>query len=473
MKKKYLWFIPPVIILLLFVFYAFFFKRVDISKIDSDLEKLSTVFSDSAVDIAQSIDEGLDLDSLIAEIKTEYSKSVKHNKIPMSINENGIAENRLAICISNVLSKNLTHPNGHLYFTSPYETFFPFLSYILFDSGILFEKSGSEYRVYSSNDDRIKQGMLYTGSTENLFKTIADGKELYRFGVFSNVFLKNTKISVEENDYEIKLTYNPGTIETVENLSYTNDGGTLFVNFNSCDWHTEAEQNRIFDVIEELAGIIKEGNTDLIVFDLRNNPGGYSTVPYSLFGALICGTTDDMSDDFVEYIKYYNYLHSDRICINTKASRSRLSLQGYGDDNLTRFLLTKTDEKYPVLSDPEEEYKTEITPVYNGKIILITDIYTGSAAENFVLLVKTAFPDNTIIVGQNTRGALDYATVFQFKLPDSKLSFLISMVDNTKTPLLKNSTTWHGDTKGCYPDYWFMFNGDFDVEDIFVIARDH
>ena len=127
MKKKYLWFIPLGIIVILFVYYAFCFKRVDVNKIDGDLEKLSGVFRESSVDIAQSIDEGLDLDAMLAEIKKEYAKSVKKHKLFMSINENGIAENRLATCISQVLSKSLTHPNGHLYFTSPYETFFPFL----------------------------------------------------------------------------------------------------------------------------------------------------------------------------------------------------------------------------------------------------------------------------------------------------------------------------------------------------------
>ena len=115
MKKKHLfWIIPLAIIILLFVFYKFFFKRVDVTKIDSDLEKLSSVFSDSSVDIAQSIDEGLDLDAMIEEIKKEYAKSVKKHKLYMSINENGIAENRLATCISEVLSKNLTRPNGHV-----------------------------------------------------------------------------------------------------------------------------------------------------------------------------------------------------------------------------------------------------------------------------------------------------------------------------------------------------------------------
>lgn len=466
MKKKYLWFIPLGIIVILFVFYAFCFKRVDVNKIDGDLEKLSGVFRESSVDIAQSIDEGLDLDALLAEIKKEYAKSVKKHKLFMSINENGIAENRLATCISQVLSKSLTHPNGHLYFTSPYETFFPFLSYVAYDSGVVLEKTGSEYRVYSSKDDHIKEGMLYTGNEGNLFRTIIDGKELYRYGLFANEYFTVSPISIEDKDYKVKITYNQGSVDEVENLSYSIEGDTLFVNFRSCEWHTQAEQERLFEVIENIAKIIKEGKTKLVVFDLRSNTGGYTTIPYLLFGALVCGTTDENSDDFIEYIEYYEYLNSNQICINTKASRSRLSLQGQGDANLTRYLLTKTDEKYTVLADPEKEYITQISPLYDGKILLITDLYTSSAAEEFVLLSKTAFPEQTIIVGQNTRGALDYANVFQFKLPDSKLSFLISLIDNTKSPLLKDCPTWMGDTKGCLPDYWFTFDGDFEVEKI-------
>ena len=471
MKKKYLWFIPLGIILILVVFYCFFFKRVDVNKIDTDLEKLSGVFSESSIDIAQTIDEGLDLDAMMAEIKKEYAKSVKHRKLLMSINENGIAENRLATCISKVLSEKLTHPNGHLYFTSPYETFFPFLSYIAYDSGVVLEKTGSEYRVYSSKDDRIKPGMLYTGKEGNLFRTIVDGKELYRYGLFANEYFTESPISIEDKDYKVKISYNQGSVDEVENLSYTNEDGTLFVNFRSCSWHTQAEQERLFEIIENLAQIIKEGNTKLAVFDLRSNTGGYTAISCLMFCALVCGTTDETSDDYIEAMKYYDYLHSNRICINTKASRSRLSLQGQGDANLTRYLLTKTDEKYTVLTDPEEEYTKEITPLYNGKILLITDLYTGSAAEEFILLTKTAFTDKTIIVGQNTRGALDYATVYQFKLPDSKLSFLISMVDNTTTPLLKDCPTWMGDTKGCLPDYWFTFDGDFDVEQIIALMN--
>lgn len=472
MKKKHLfWIIPLAIINLLFVFYKFFFKRVDVTKIDSDLEKLSSVFSDSSVDIAQSIDEGLDLDAMIEEIKKEYAKSVKKNKLYMSINENGIAENRLATCISQVLSKNLTRPNGHLYFTSPYETFYPFLSYVAYDSGIVLEKSGAEYRVYSSKDESIKEGMLYTGNEGNLFRTILDGKELYRYGLFANQYFTQTKISIEEKEYKIKISYNQGSVEEVENLSYTNESDTLFVNFRSCEWHTQAEQERLFEVIENIAKIIKEGKTKLVVIDLRMNTGGYTTIPYLLCGALVCGTTDENSDEFIKYMEYYYYLNSNQICINTKASRSRLSLQGRGDDNLTRYLLTKTDEKYPVLSDPEAEYTKEVSPIYDGKILLITDLYTGSAAEEFVLMAKTIFPDHTIIVGQNTRGALDYANVFQFKLPDSKLSFQISLEDNTKSPLLKDCPTWQGDTKGCLPDYWFTFNGDFELSEIIDVLK--
>ena len=73
-KKKFLLLIPPVIIIFLAIFYVFFFKRVDIKKIDSDCEYLKKIFTEASVDISQTIDEGLDVNELIDEIKKEYSK---------------------------------------------------------------------------------------------------------------------------------------------------------------------------------------------------------------------------------------------------------------------------------------------------------------------------------------------------------------------------------------------------------------
>ena len=123
-KKKSLIVLSSIlaVILLLGLFYKFLFKRVDVSKIDSDCEFLRTILREGSVDISKTIDEGLDLDQLIEEIKEAYAKDVKKTKLFMKINENGIASNRFALCISDVFEKRLTRPNGHLSGTSPYGT---------------------------------------------------------------------------------------------------------------------------------------------------------------------------------------------------------------------------------------------------------------------------------------------------------------------------------------------------------------
>ena len=447
------------------------FKNVDVNKIDSDCEYLKKIFSEAAIDISESIDEGLDIDQVIEDIKKEYSKQVKKNKLKMSINDNGIADNRFALSINLALAENLTKPNGHLSINSPYDFFCPFYSYVLYASDIVFEKTGSEYKVYSSGNKNIKQGMLYTGNEENLFKTIINGKVLYRFCIYSNEWMTKTKISLNEKEYKVPVTYKTANVNPTENFSYHTQDDILFVNANSFMWHTEAEKNKIDEATKNIGQIIQDGNINLIVFDLRRNGGGYISCSYYLLGALICGAADENTEEFNEYAKYYNYLHSNEICINTFTSRNRLSIQGHGDGNLTRLLLTKTGEKYPVTDNPDFEYSQTVSPVYKGKIFFITDLYSASSAEDLILGAKATFKDDVIIIGENTRGALDYSNVYQFNLPDSKLAILLSFSDNTKSPLLKESSIWHGDAKGCIPDYWFTAKDTFDIYKIIEVLQ--
>lgn len=462
LKKKFIVFIPLVLLLVSIIFYTFFYKHLDVNKIDKDCDFLSKIFTEASIDIAQTIDEGLDIKELIAQIKKEYARQVKRHKSSMSVNENEIADNRFAMSISKVLKEELTRPNGHLYINSPYETFYPFTSYVFFASDLLFEKEDSKYKVYKTNNNQIKEGMLYTGNEENLFKTIVDDKILYRFGYYSNEWLTYGKANLEGKDYRIKLTFNNKAEAEVQNFSLKTEGKVLTVKTNSFMWRTEAEKNKILETITTIGKTLGEEDIELIVFDLRGNGGGYSTVSYLLLGTLVTGTDNENAKEFGDYIKYYNYLHSDDICINTFTSRNRISLEGRGDSNLTRYLLVNTGEKYTVLTDPEAEYLETITPLYKGKIIFLSDVRTGSAAEDFILAAKSVFKDKVTILGHSSRGALDYANVFQFKLPDSKLSMLVSFTDSTKAPIIKNSTCWQGDAKGVLPDYWFTFEDDFD-----------
>ena len=92
LKKKIIVFIPLVLLLVSIIFYTFFYKHLDVNKIDKDCDFLSKIFTEASIDIAQTIDEGLDIKELIAQIKKEYARQVKRHKMYMSVNENGIAD---------------------------------------------------------------------------------------------------------------------------------------------------------------------------------------------------------------------------------------------------------------------------------------------------------------------------------------------------------------------------------------------
>ena len=71
LKKKFIVFIPLVLLLVSIIFYTFFYKHLDVNKIDKDCDFLSKTFTEASIDIAQTIDEGLDVKELIAQIKKE------------------------------------------------------------------------------------------------------------------------------------------------------------------------------------------------------------------------------------------------------------------------------------------------------------------------------------------------------------------------------------------------------------------
>ena len=446
--------------------------KADPEKITRDCEFLAKILREASVDVSQTIDEGLNLDAAIEEIKTEYKRNLKKYRRYIKLNDNGIEDSLFAYTIKEVLKDKLTRPNNHLSFSCATASYTPWdYTFVLF-SDILFEKNGDTFVVYQSDDKHVKPGMVYDGDISQLYKTVQNGKVLYRFGVVETYRLKKTKISVAGKEFKVPVKYVDYHSDEKENLTYEIDGTTMTVKFSSCEWHTEAESNRLKDAAKAIGETITEKNIETIVFDLRRNNGGSTSVPWNVLLSLVYGVPSD--EDEEEFNSFWYYEESNTVHINTLTTRNRTGMQGWGDDSLNKFLLTHADEKYVTGYQNENEESddadkkepvTQISPLFNGKVIVVEDNGTASSAELFIAFLKIIFKDRVLSVGQKTWGCLDYGNVYLYRLPDSKIAVLLSQSDSTKTPLLQNSG-WQGDTKGFIPDYWFAFDGDFDVKTI-------
>ena len=70
--------------------------KADPLKIDGDCEYLAKILPEASVDVSQTIDEGLNLDEVMADIKAEYAKNLKKYFWRLKLNESGIDENLFA-----------------------------------------------------------------------------------------------------------------------------------------------------------------------------------------------------------------------------------------------------------------------------------------------------------------------------------------------------------------------------------------
>ena len=441
--------------------------KADPLKIDGDCEYLAKILPEASVDVSQTIDEGLNLDEVMADIKAEYAKNLKKYFWRLKLNESGIDENLFAYSIKEVFKNKLTRPNSHLSFSTNSVSYSPYLCYLISFSDLYFEKSGSDYIVYDSDDKHVKAGMVYSGDESQLYKTIKDGKLLYRFGAEADHLIKKAEINVDGKKYTVPVNHPIHELDDKPNLTCEIDGKTMYVKFDSCSWHTEAEGNRLEEAAKQIGKTIKEQPLDYIIFDLRNNSGGLTSLPNEIIFSLIYG---EENYENVDEFEWYNaYLEDNELVINTLTTRNRTGMQGWGDTDRNRYLMTRADEKYVKISGEEGEYAEdfikEVSPIYNGKIIVIMNEFTASATEHFIAYLKVVFKDRVICVGQRTFGCYDYGNVYLYRLPDSKIAVLLSQSDYTQIPLLQNSG-WQGDTVGFVPDYYFAFDDDFNITNI-------
>jgi hypothetical protein len=441
----------------------------DVHAIDSDCEYLKTIIEEASIDISKTIDEGLDSAKLIEDIKAEYVSLFKKKYPEPKLNENGIDANRFAQAINTVLFDNLTRANCHISIYGEGFGYAPFIPYVTYFSDVFFEKSGESYIVYSSKNKRIKPGMKYTGDEMDLYKTFVDGRELYRFGIFANQYPARRYISIEGKDYRVPVSIATDPIDQEENLSYKLEDKVLKIVFSSCTWKTEAEYNRLMDAMDSICKIIKEQPVELVLVDLRRNGGGSVSISQFLTGAL-CGILGGQEeDDFWNYMSYLNY---GAVYINTLTTRTVNALKGRGGNDGNQYLLGKSNEKYVLLNEEyEENFIRQITPEYKGKILLVTDWGTASAAEDFIGFLKVIFKDNVIVVGQNTLGCLDYGNIHDFLLRNSRLKITLCQTDSTNIVMFNSNIGWHGDGRGFYPDFWYRLDDDLDVQELISLIR--
>ncbi|MCF0125883.1 MAG: hypothetical protein HUK25_04190 [Treponema sp.] len=428
-----------VIFLSLFIFINLFANPL----IDEDCKYLETLFSEVAIDMSMSLEEkNMTSQDVVAEIKSVYKETASANEEK----KEEINKKAFANAISKSYAK-FSNKNGHVSVIngSSNDLFLPFNHQFIYFSEVYFSKENESYVVFEKYKN-LKKGMRYTGNTDNLFKTIHNNQTLYRFGIFSEEIIKNTKVSVENKEYKVPVFGDTGSIKYRKEYEFKKIDNIVYLKIEKCNYLNEKQEKEFFDDSDK---IIKEFyNADSIVFDFRNNLGGYSKYLEHFTYALIY--SQKTKDNELEFNQWSRSLLAGEKKINTRTMIDKTMSVGLAPSNYYAYCIENLGTKY--LEEIEYE-EVKVIPQYKGKIYILINPLTSSVAEEFTLTLKKLLGQNVIIVGQNSYGSLDYADIYKYILPNSKIRINLCAVDLMNTILLSEES-WHGDTLGVFPDFW-------------------
>lgn len=267
--------------------------------------------------------------------------------------------------------------------------------------------------------------------------------------------------------------------------SFRSDGSKgqdiTFQKFISASSRYKDKENIILDLRSNTGGNPKyvEDFIKWLVFDYNEN---LQTID-NTFEKKICEIKEgNFRKETYTFVKYYYYNIQGII---EQKKKEKIKLSAY-ERTYEKNLIKELDEKCKIYQkNPEIKYlKTnyfdESLPClenfpetkdfsFKGKLIILLDRHSASASEEMVLLTKKIFgEDKVIVAGENSWGCLEYATVYDYLLPNSKIGLHLGA--ECYKPAMDKLSTWHGESKGVFPDIWS--NDEDMLETLVFITKD-
>ncbi len=435
-------------------------NNVSVEPIEKDCEYLKTLLPEASIDFSTAIDEGLDIESFINEVKKNYIYFVERNQNNKfeDADENGIYNGAFVGAITYALQDSLKKKNTHM--TIKGKDAYLAHSYVnrVYVSDIYFEKNDEDFYVSNNLRNDISKGMKYTGEKKNIVQEYSDGKISYRYIVFSEeLSLDVAEINLDGNNITIPIKRDELSPREGKDLWYEEKGDNFFIVAKT--FNPRLEKN-IEDYEKTLSEICKKINDyQTIVFDFRDNNGGYIEYFIPILASMIFGETNYEEDERVELLNADLRLGERQLM--TETIKNSYLLDG---QNISDFYFANKGKRYFITESVIE--KSDIkSSVFKGKIFVVMNTYTVSAAEVFISLLKKYFANQVILLGEKSGGMADFSGVFPYLLPDSKIRLSLCCADYTEASILNSKYGWRGDTEGFFPDYWIFSENEESIYD--------
>ena len=417
--------------------------------IEKDCEYLKTFLPEVSIQFSQLVDEGFDWEPFFKELKSMYVVSSWLLFSRTTPDENGINKDAFANAVAMAMQKTLKKKDSHISARGDVQSIYSFYPKVIYKSDLLFEKRADGFYLVQGSSKNVEPGMKYTGDEESLVPEYTDEKLLYRFVVIKD-FLVITKVKINLNGKNKTVPVERDNLQPAdsEDIFFEEKDGILTVAIKTMRPRLEKNTEAYEANVEKICKKINDYST--VVFDFRDNGGGYLESFTPIITAMIYGDIDSVYDDRIQVVN--NYLYTGKVDMLTSTVANRRILEG---NMMSSFYHDHKAERYYTYPEPDEKPDFS-NKAFKGKIFVITNPNTCSAAEYSLAALKYLFKDQVTQLGMKTAGMLDFGGAYTYILPDSKLKIHLCCSDLSEMMVLGQGSGWRGDTEGFYPDVWFL-----------------
>ncbi len=416
-----------------------------------ELEEFKYLLTTSYIGYEKMLMQGFDINVFENNVKAEFEKSVSvdSKKLQSSLYEN--------------IKKFVQDAHFFINFFMTEKVACNFEN--VYYSDLYVKKVGDKY--FYIKDNKIKEE--YKESEDNLFCYPSKGSDVYRIGIFSN---EQPKF----DGYKLDTAIAPAT-----SLRFNSKQTSKTVYYSLSSFMLPAEgdgKRKASEIMLERLKKSVQNNYDKenIIVDLRGNLGGIQGISMDLVNLLLGIDYSNKENNVEKDIYYMNYLISPSIALATynwdKSLGNFSKKYVKGDkknlDDFTKNPRCELYKNYFFSKNYNEGFP--IKNKYQNKIYVIFDRNTSSAAELFYGYLVSVIdePSRVKLVGENSAGRIENGSVWSYLLPYSHICVVLP--SRSFSPTLDRISSWHGEGKGFFPDYWCT--GEDLLETLIAVTHD-
>lgn len=296
-------------------------------------------------------------------------------------------------------------------------------------SDLWVEKSGSAYKVVVSGLEDIEEGASFTGSKDDLFPCLKNGREAYRVGILSKEPVEELAVKINREEVMIPVqTWDAPEEESLRRVAFSRNMGIQYIKVRTL-WAAPFlnEKERLYrnEILQRFEVALKGIDKDQpLIVDLRYNNGGYIDYLFPYLAMYLGISPGNLYPTMLELNSPYLYAADG-------ASKDQKEMQ----DLPRRYWET-------VLANGNDETSRSIV---GENLIVLVNRKSYSAGEIIWGVLK---PEFYTLIGENTAGMARFVGPEVFYLESSSVYCYIP------TSLIPHLPYLEDESVGVFPDYW-------------------